>query len=290
MGYQTITFLSDYGTDDEFVGVVKSVIRSICPEVAVIDLTHGIAPYDVRAGSLALARSVEYLAPGVVLAVVDPGVGTERRGVAVEVGEGQSVLVGPDNGLLAPAVAMCGGATAAVSLTNPAFQLASPGSTFDGRDVFAPAAAHLASGVALHELGEAIDPSSLFPAVMPLTRVEGDAIVAQVLRVDRYGNAQLNVDPDEVAHLGAHIEVRFRDERRVLRRITSFADAAPGDIGLLVDSSGLLALACDRASAALALDLHEGDGVSLAPGDAPASVGTPIELRSKPHAASDQEA
>ncbi|MGH9269208.1 MAG: SAM-dependent chlorinase/fluorinase, partial [Acidimicrobiales bacterium] len=105
--YDTISFLSDYGLDDEFVGVVKSVIRGLAPAATVIDITHGVAPYDVRAGALALVRSVEYLAAGVVLAVVDPGVGTDRRAVAVEVGEaGESVLVGPDNGLLAPAVAM----------------------------------------------------------------------------------------------------------------------------------------------------------------------------------------
>ena len=116
--FDTITFLSDYGTGDEFVGVVKSVIRQIAPHVTVVDLTHEVPAYDVRAGSLTLSRSAQYLCPGVVLAVVDPGVGTERRAIAVEVGGGQSYLVGPDNGLLAGAVAMCGGATAAVELTN----------------------------------------------------------------------------------------------------------------------------------------------------------------------------
>ena len=102
--YDTISFLSDYGLSDEFVGVVKSVIRSIAPEVVVVDITHQVAPHDVRAGGLALARSAQYMVPGVVLAVVDPGVGGDRRAVAVEVGDGASVLVGPDNGLLAPAV------------------------------------------------------------------------------------------------------------------------------------------------------------------------------------------
>ena len=143
--FDTITFLSDYGTGDEFVGVVHSVIRSIAPEVRVIDLTHEIRPYDVRAGSLTLGRAAQYLCPGVVLAVVDPGVGTSRRGIAVEVGGGQSYLVGPDNGLLASAVAMSGGATAAIELTNPTYQLPAPGATFAGRDIFAPAAATSAS-------------------------------------------------------------------------------------------------------------------------------------------------
>src|SRR5688500_1348412 len=191
--FDTITFLSDYGTGDEFVGVVHSVIRSIAPHVTVIDLTHEIPAYDVRAGSLTLGRSAQYLCSGVVLAVVDPGVGTERRAIAVEVGDGQSYLVGPDNGLLASAVAMSGGVTAAVELTNPGYQLEAPGPTFAGRDVFAPAAAHLCNGVPLAELGSALDPLSLRPGLMPLPREDDGALVAQVIWVDRFGNCQLNV-------------------------------------------------------------------------------------------------
>ena len=152
MRYDTISFLSDFGHQDEFVGVVHSVIRSITPDVEVVDITHGITAHDVRAGALALARSVQYLCPGVVLGVVDPSVGTDRRAVAIEVGDGASVLVGPDNGLLASAVAMVGGATRAVELTNEQFQLPRLGTTFDGRDIFAPAAAHLCSGVELGAL------------------------------------------------------------------------------------------------------------------------------------------
>ena len=122
--YDTISFLSDYGLADEFVGVVRSVIRTIAPTVAVIDITHEIPPHDIRAGSLTLARSVQYLAPGIVLAVVDPGVGTDRRAIAIEVGEeGEAVFIGPDNGLLASAVAMVGGATRAVHLTEQSYQL-----------------------------------------------------------------------------------------------------------------------------------------------------------------------
>src|SRR3954464_8376756 len=147
--YDTVSFLSDYGHADEFVGVVKGVIRNLAHHAVVIDLCHEIPPHDVRAGSLALARSVQYLPPGVVLAVVDPGVGSDRRAVAVEVGDDTQAayFVGPDNGLLASAVAMTGGARRAVSLTNPDYQLASPGPTFAGRDVFAPAVAHLCNGV-----------------------------------------------------------------------------------------------------------------------------------------------
>src|SRR5262245_64971852 len=124
--YETVTFLSDYGHADEFVGVCHSVIHAIAPEANVIDLNHEVPAHDVRAGALCLARSVQYLCAGVVLAVVDPGVGTDRRAVAVEVGGGQSVLIGPDNGLLAPAVALCEGATRAVELNNADYQLARP--------------------------------------------------------------------------------------------------------------------------------------------------------------------
>ena len=201
--FDTITFLSDYGTRDEFVGVVKSVIRSIAPDVAVVDLTHEIQPYDVRGGSLTLGRAAQYLCPGVVLAVVDPGVGTERRAVAVEVGGGQSYLVGPDNGLLAPAVAMSGGATAAVELTNPDYQLPAPGPTFAGRDVFAPAAAHLCAGVPLVDARPGHRPARPAPRAHADHREEdGGLLVAEVLWVDHFGNCQLNVDPDEVAALG----------------------------------------------------------------------------------------
>src|SRR5262245_5216880 len=207
--YDTITFLSDYGLTDEFVGVVKSVIRSIAPDVVVIDLTHEIEPHDVRGAGLTLARSAQYLNPGIVLAVVDPGVGTDRRAVAVEVGDGQSVLIGPDNGLLAPAVAMCEGATRVVELTNVDYQLPAPGATFDGRDVFSPAAAHIAAGVDLEELGPRLDPLGLRPALMPITRIEDGDLVAEVLWVDRFGNLQLNVDPDEVEAWGERIGLRF---------------------------------------------------------------------------------
>jgi S-adenosylmethionine hydrolase len=134
--FDTVSFLTDYGTRDEFVGVVKSVIRDLAPHVAVVDLTHEIPPFDVRAGSLALARCIGYVPAGVVLAVVDPGVGTDRRAVAVEVAGGAGVMIGPDNGLLAPAVAMAGGASRAVVLTNPDYQLEAAGTTFAGRDVF----------------------------------------------------------------------------------------------------------------------------------------------------------
>jgi S-adenosylmethionine hydrolase len=263
--FDTITFLSDYGTGDEFVGVVHSVIRSIAPHVTVVDLTHQIPPYDVRAGSFTLGRAAQYLCPGVVLAVVDPGVGTERRGVAVEVGDGQSYLVGPDNGLLASAVAMSGGVTAAVELSDPTYQLPAPGPTFAGRDVFAPAAAHLCNGVPLLHLGPAIDALSLQPGLMPLPREEDGALVAEVIWVDRFGNCQLNVDPDEVEHLGSRVQLRWGDDSRTAERATTYQGIAPGQVGLVVDSYGMLAVCLGRRSAADELRLPVGTEVSLLP-------------------------
>jgi S-adenosyl-L-methionine hydrolase (adenosine-forming) len=279
--YDTVTFLSDYGLADEFVGVVKSVIRSIAAEVAVIDLTHDIDPHDVRGAGLALARSAQYLVPGVVLAVVDPGVATTRRAIAVEVGNGQSILVGPDNGLLAPAVAMVGGADRAVALTNTDYQLPAPGPTFAGRDVFAPAAAHLCNGVDLAELGELVDTVTLLPGLMPITREENGGLVAEVLWVDRFGNAQLNVDPDDVATWGDRVALRFGDNRRAARRADSYAALKTGEVGLVVDSYGLLAITVDRGSAATELGLHAGDPVTLEPFTDDEDDSVPIQLGSR---------
>jgi S-adenosylmethionine hydrolase len=280
--YDTISFLSDYGHADEFVGVCKSVIRAIAPGAAVVDITHDIAPHDVRAGALCLARSAQYLCAGVVLAVVDPGVGTDRRAVAVEVGDGQSVLVGPDNGLLAPAVAMVGGATRAVVLDNADLQLPAPGPTFAGRDVFAPAAAHLCNGVPLTELGDLVDPGGLLPGLLPVTTEQDGTLAAEVLWVDRYGNAQLNVDPDEVESWGARIRLRWGEDTRVARRARTYDELADGEVGLVVDSYGLLSVAVPRTSAAGLLRLDAGDPVSLVrlddDGEDRPGVTTPVEL------------
>ena len=266
---RTISFLSDYGAKDEFVGVVKSVIRSIAPDVQITDITHGIPRHDIRAGSLALARASQYLNPGIVLAIVDPGVGSDRRGVAVELaipsstptpstgetanpsspasstptpssGETatssspasststpgtsetansedtpsnskgiHSVLIGPDNGLLAPAVALLGGAARAVSLTNADLHLPSAGATFAGRDIFAPAAAHLCAGVSFEELGEEISVASLMPAVVPSAQIQADQIVAEILWIDHFGNAQLNIGPDDISPLGERFALKI---------------------------------------------------------------------------------
>ena len=263
--FDTISFLSDYGLSDEFVGVCKAVIRRIAPQVSVIDICHEIPPHDVRAGSLALARAAQYLPAGVVLGVVDPGVGSDRRALAVEGVDGESCFVGPDNGLLASAVAMTGGAGRAVSLTNEEYQLPAPGPTFAGRDIFAPAAAYLCAGVELTELGEAIDPLTLLPSILPLTQDEDGKVVGEVLWVDRFGNVQLNVDPEELEPMGDAVTLRYGDQVRTAVRAATYDELGPGQIGLVVDSYGLVSVALARRSAADELRLQAPTQISLEP-------------------------
>ena len=160
MTFGLVSFLSDYGRTDTFVGVCHGIVLGRAPHVRIVDLTHDVPPHDVRVGALLLARSVPFLPVAVHLAVVDPGVGTPRRGVAVAAARGD-LLVGPDNGLLWPAVARLGGASGVWELTEPQFWLEPLSGTFHGRDIFAPVAAHLAAEVAPERVGQAIDPGSL---------------------------------------------------------------------------------------------------------------------------------
>ncbi len=280
--YDTISFLSDFGISDEFVGVVHSVIYSIAPFVKVIDITHGIPHYDIRSGGLALARSSQYLSPGVVLAVVDPGVGTQRRAIAVEVGGGESVLVGPDNGLLAPTVALVGGADRAVSLTETKYQLPAPGPTFAGRDIFGPAAAHLAAGVDLLELGDEIDISTLTPGLIPIVSNESDGIHTEVLWVDQYGNAQINLDPNEleVEEAGTNnFGIKIAEQNRIAKRVETFEDLSAGELGLTVDSYGLVALVIGRGSAAEEMKIRTGDQIVISFTDTSATQSVPVVLK-----------
>ena len=281
--YDTVSLLTDYGLVDEFVGVVKAVIHDIAPHAQTIDLTHHITPFDVRAGSLALARCVSYLPSGVILAVVDPGVGGSRKSIAIEVADGDGVFVGPDNGLLAPAVAMAGGAGRAVVLTNEEYHLQSHGATFAGRDIFAPVVGHLCNGVDLGELGEMIDADALLPGMVPLSRQEPEGLVGEVLWVDHFGNCQLNIGPDEIADWGSQLQVAFGDSQRVATRQHTFADVATGAVGLVVDSCGMLALVLDQRSAAMDLGIGAGDQVTLSPlpdGPVP-GLTSPVTMRAR---------
>jgi S-adenosylmethionine hydrolase len=242
--------------------------------VAVIDLTHEIRAHDVRAGALTLWRNAPWLRDTVVLAVVDPGVGTRRRPVAVEVADSGTVLVGPDNGLLLPAAHALSGPSAAVSLRPlppPPGVPAGLGATFDGRDLFSPVAARIAAGESkIDDLGDPIDIASLIGQPVPSpVREDGGRLRCEVLWVDRFGNAQLNAHPAEVARPGAHLAVATGNGSAPLRArmVSSFGELAQGELGVVTDSYGLLALVLNGSPAAPTLGLAEGDAVSIGPCD-----------------------
>ena len=260
-----ISFLSDFGLTDEFVGVVHGVVARIEPELRVIDVTHGIERGNVRAGALALLRAVQYLPEGVGLVVVDPGVGTSRRPIAAETPWGH--FVGPDNGVLAPAVAMVGGASSIVALEDERFRVPSlGGATFDGRDVFAPAAAVLAAGqAAITDLGPVLGNDSLTPLLLPLVASEGDGIRGEVWWLDQFGNCQTNVSPEDLHGLGAapgtELTVQIGATEYDLPWVVAYGDVEPGEPLLHVDSYGLAAIAVREGSAAERLNLTEGHQV-----------------------------
>lgn len=240
-----VSFLSDFGHADEFVGVVHGVILRVHPGLTVVDVSHEVPRGDVRAGALMLLRAVQYLPPGVCIAVVDPGVGGSRRPVAAETAWGH--FIGPDNGLLAPAVAMVGGATRIVSLESEEFRLPRDGVTFDGRDVFAPAAAVLASGEAtLDDLGPDVDPDSLTPLLLPLVEHRGAVVDGEVWWIDTFGNAQTNVSPDDLALVGVRpgdtVAVRIGGSRHELPWRDGYGEDEGAGL-VHVDSYGMMAIA-----------------------------------------------
>ncbi len=264
-----ISFLSDFGHLDEFAGVVHGVIYRLSPESRVIDITHGIPAGDVRAGALALTRAIQYLPPGVVLAVVDPGVGTARRAIAAATEFG--FFVGPDNGLLSPAVAMIGGAHAINSIESSEVMIPGPGATFQGRDLFAPAAALLASGEAsLDDLGPPVDPASVMPLMLPLPKVELNMAIGEAWWVDVYGNVETNIGPDDLMVIGARpggpVVVRIGAAEHEGTWVKTFGDVGDGELAVHVDSAGLIALAVRGGRADDELNAAPGMAVTFSPG------------------------
>lgn len=268
-----ILFLSDYGLADEFVGVCHAVMASIAPDSTVIDLTHSVPPQDIVAGAIAISRAFPFLPQeAVIVAVVDPGVGTLRRSVAVETATSNRVMVGPDNGLLSLGWAEDGGVGRAVEIASPEVLLEPVSATFHGRDIFAPAAAHLASGLAFDELGPAIDPQSLVSLTIPEPVVREERIDCEVLGFDRFGNVHLSARASdlEAARLKdvPAVSLGAREEATSLRRASTFGDVAEGEFALIVDSAGWLAVVLNRGNAAEALGLARGDLVTLRRGEA----------------------
>jgi hypothetical protein len=261
-----ITFLTDFGLQDDFVGTCHGVIATIAPDARVIDVTHGVRPGHVLQGALALANTLPYMPAGVHLAVVDPGVGSSRRALALRDQEGR-LHVGPDNGLLLPAADRFGGVAQAHELANAEYSLQPVSRTFHGRDLFSPAAAHLAAGVAIEELGPPVDPDQLVRLEVPQPEVGHNRIRAVALVVDRFGNVALNLrreqlDQAELAP-GSRVELTCHGERFYAVFARTFADAPRGSLILYEDSYGNLALAVSRGSAALLLRLEEGGEIVL---------------------------
>jgi hypothetical protein len=260
-----ITFLSDYGVADDFVGVCHGVMTRIAPDARITDLTHGIPRHDVRSGALVLRRALPYCPAGVHLAVVDPTVGGERLAVAVRVAAEDRVLVGPDNGLLSLAVARFGGAVEAVDVGISPHRLEPASATFHGRDIFAPVTAALAAGAPLAGAGDPVDPDELVVLEMPLARAEADEIVAHAVSIDRYGNVMLDVEHEELAAFGLRLGHPIGVNGRPWIYATTFADVLPGEPLVYEDAYRTLALAVNRGSAAELLELALDDEVRIRP-------------------------
>ena len=260
-----ICFLSDFGLQDDFVGTCHGVIARIAPDARVIDVTHGIPATAVLQGAHVLSSTLPYMPAGVHLAVVDPGVGGIRRPLALADGEGR-LYVGPDNGLLLPAAERAG-IVDARELANPEYALESISRTFHGRDLFAPAAAHLANGVPLSELGPPLDPDALVRLDLPQPRVTGDRIDAMLLYVDSFGNIALNLTREDVEAVGvvpgSRVELELDGERYFAVTARTFADARAGDVILYEDSYRNMSVAINRGSAAAMLHARPGQPLGI---------------------------
>jgi S-adenosylmethionine hydrolase len=260
-----VTFLTDFGLQDDFVGTCHGVIKRIAPQAEIIDITHGIPPQAVLQGALVLANTLPYMPPGVHLAVVDPGVGGHRRAVALLDTQGR-LFIGPDNGLLVPAAELAGIA-AAHELANPAYALESVSRTFHGRDLFSPAAAHLANGVPLGELGPPIDADSLVRLDLPLPTFGDGVVDATTLYVDSFGNIALNLTRDDLDRIsiapGKRLELELAGERYYAVVARTFADAKPGDVILYEDSYRNMSVAISGGNAANMMHAAHGQRLRL---------------------------
>ncbi len=261
-----ITFLTDFGLEDDFVGTCHGVIAGIAPDARVIDITHGIRPGHVLQAGLVLANVLPYMPVGIHLTVVDPGVGGSRRALALRDGDAR-FHVGPDNGVLLPAANRFGGVAEAHELTNPAYSLQPVSRTFHGRDLFSPAAAHLAAGVPLAELGPPLDPAGLVRIEVPKADVGQNRIRATALAVDRFGNVALNLRRDQLEQAelapGTRVEIVCRGNRYYAVFARTFADAPRGELIVYEDSYRNIAIAVSRGSAAQLLRAEEGTELLL---------------------------
>jgi S-adenosylmethionine hydrolase len=263
--FDCLTFLTDYGLEDGFVAACHGAVARIAPGARVIDITHLVPPGDVRRGAAVLAQTIPYMPPAVHVAVVDPSVGTARRAIAIQAGDG--ILVGPDNGLLSWAIAAQGGATRAVQLTNGELWLHPVSPTFHGRDIFMPVAAHLATGTEFASAGTEIDVAELVTLPAPTSRVNDGEAEGEVMSVDRFGNVQLSIPASAAGRLGigfgTPVVVRCGRRQLTVPYLETFAAVAPGEIVAFTDSAGLISLAVSAGDAAEQLGLPPGAHVRL---------------------------
>ncbi len=263
--HRPVTFLSDYGLDDDFVGVCHAVIHRVAPGATVVDLTHGVPRHDVRTGALTLRRALPYCAAGVHLAVVDPEVGTQRRAVALRTAEEGRLLVGPDNGLLSLAAARFGGIVEAVDVSRSPHRLDPVSATFHGRDIFAPVAAALAAGAELAEAGDPLDADEVSRLEMPLAHVDGDTLIAHAMSFDRFGNVTLDVEHEELTGVGLRLGGAVQVNGREARYAGTFADVPRGELLIYEDAYRALALAVNRGSALEMLGLELDTELTIRP-------------------------
>ena len=265
---EIVAFLSDYGLEDEFVGVCHGVMLGIAPHVRVIDVHHNILRQDIRHGAVVLRQTAAFLPEAVHLAVVDPSVGSRRRAIVIETRWGE-VFVGPDNGLLIPAAKDRGGIKRAFELTDERFQLTPVSRTFQGRDVFAPGAAHIANGAAPSELGPPVEVDDLVQLEIPEAWIHDDHLHAEVLQVDRFGNLQLNFLRSHLEKVdlleGTMLEVRLEGHRLKIPFGGRFADVKSGEFVLVEDSYHYLSLAINKGDAAAHLRARPGSTVIVGP-------------------------
>jgi S-adenosylmethionine hydrolase len=272
-----VCFISDYGLAGVLVGTCKGVMMGIAPRTTIIDVTHGVPEFDVIRGAETLRHATRYMPEDAVyLAVIDPGDKTKRRALAAETRSG-AYLVGPDNGLLLPAAGALDGIVRAVHLINPGYHVHPVSNTFHGRDVFSPVAAYLAAGVDLEDLGEEVDPTSMVFIDFPgFRRERGGGLTAEIIDIDRFGNARLSVMQEDLDfRYGTPVEIGVRDESMDARYVETFGASETGDLVVVPDSHWRLSLAVNRGNAARALLLSVGDEVRIEPSEELASYQSP---------------
>jgi|GEM_PF-291473 len=266
--YEVVSFLSDMGTVDESVGVCKAIIFQQAPNVNIFDITHDVPQFDVRAGALALTRAIQFLPNGIVIAAVDPGSPRDQRYIAVEMETG--MLIGPDNGILAPAAQLIGEPKRVIQISNPEFRIEAPGAVFAARDILAPAAGVIAAGTDVGELGPTIPMEELVPGMLQLSRHDqGGAYLGEIWSIDRFGNIQLNITPEELASsnvkLGDTVALRTSGNDYMAKFVERYADLAIGQLGILVDSTGMVSIVKNLDFASRELDAKDGKEIIILP-------------------------